>query len=849
MRVQIYVIKVCGSWQARMTIHAEVDKHFWMDGLYGGSGRLNSDVAEAGWLLQEGMPLGDACLAVECWETAYSSKRLKTVIAERNKLAVERVDKLDHLNKFAAVFRNNGGSSVDDREAAELLIACVEQVKRQVEQEKADAGRRRWLQFGGRSKRQIKLGAERLMSLVERWERVAEGSEAGRRTWMEGAESREAMSGMRMEGAESGEAMSGMRMEVAEGSEAGRGMQMEGVESREAMSGTRMEGAEGREAMSGMRMEGATSREAMRGMRMEGAEGREAMSGMRMEGAESGEAMRGTRMEGATSREAMRGMRMEGAVRDEAERQMRVKRAELERIAAGAKRAAAMVQGRALLRSEAHALLSGAGSPGAAADWSAMLQLAALLGLVRLSGSIAAENGGQSGALGRRRRERRCLRCGSGEASQHRTACASCGRICAYCTACLGMGRSRECELLVTGQRSGLSGAEPCDAMMGKLPPIEQRLRKWQLSPAQTAAAVKALTFVEEAYTNGPHLPRGEPSSPREFLLWAVTGAGKTEMIFPLVEAVLLRGGKALIATPRRDVVIELDPRIRKAFPSAAVVTLYGGSEQRWESGDITLATTHQLLRFYQGFDLVVVDELDAFPFAGDPLLHYAADKSCAPGAARLLLSATPPSELQRAAKRGKLPHARVPVRYHRHPLPVPKLLQTPAVKQMLQQRKLPPKLLSALRTSLARGAQLFVFVQQIAQTEAMAALLRAALPCLAVAATSSQDAERADKVLRFRARDIRVLVTTTILERGVTIPKSDVYILDADGRLFDEASLVQMAGRAGRSADDPFGHVYFCSRERNRPQQQAVSHIRTMNRIARKQGYLLPSGKGGSHR
>ncbi|WP_053373814.1 DEAD/DEAH box helicase [Paenibacillus sp. FJAT-27812] len=536
-----------------------------------------------------------------------------------------------------------------------------------------------------------------------------------------------------------------------------------------------------------------------------------------------------------------------GAVRKQGgERERAISEAELGEIAAGAQLAAGLMQGRALLRSEALALLAGAGGPGAAVSWSGVLQLAALLGRVRLSGSIAAGDGGRLDAMGRRRRERSCLRCGSGEAFMHRTACAACGRLCAYCTACIGMGRSRECELLVIGQHPALHGVQAGRGRPLKPLPLERRLAKWSLSPAQSAAAAKALRFVEEE-ENETLRSTSKSVETRDFLLWAVTGAGKTEMIFPLVESVLLRGGKALIATPRRDVVIELDPRIRKAFPAASVVTLYGGSEQRWEAGDIILATTHQLLRFYQGFDLVVVDELDAFPYAGDPILHYAADKSCAPGAARLLLSATPPAELQRAAKRGKLPHARVPVRYHRHPLPVPRLYQTPAVKQMLQQRKLPSKLLAAMKASIERNAQLFVFVQQIAQTEPMAALLRAVLNHPSVAATSSQDDDRSQKVQRFRAREIRVLVTTTILERGVTIPRSDVYILDADGRLFDEASLVQMAGRAGRSADDPFGRVYFCSRERNRSQVSAVRHIQSMNRMARKEGYLLPASKGGS--
>lgn len=393
------------------------------------------------------------------------------------------------------------------------------------------------------------------------------------------------------------------------------------------------------------------------------------------------------------------------------------------------------------------------------------------------------------------------------------------------------MGRSRECELLVLGMPAPQlqAGSAPAD------------LHKWQLSPAQAAATQSALQFIE-----APHQPH-QPHPNKEFLLWAVTGAGKTEMIFPLVESVLHRGGRALIATPRRDVVIELDPRIRRAFPGARVVTLYGGSEQRWEAGDITLATTHQLMRFHQAFDLVIIDELDAFPYHGDPILHYAADKSRAPHAPKLLLSATPPMELQRQVKAGQLPHARVPVRYHRHPLPVPVLLRTPSAAKLLQTGKLPKALLAALNRSLTRGAQLFVFVQRISQVEPMAKLLSILLEQPAVEGTSSQDPLRAEKVSRFRKSEIRVLVTTTILERGVTIPRSDVYILDADGRLFDEASLVQMAGRAGRSGEDPNGFVYFCGRERTRSQLSAVNQIRGMNRIARKQGYLLPVDEASS--
>jgi competence protein ComFA len=93
--------------------------------------------------------------------------------------------------------------------------------------------------------------------------------------------------------------------------------------------------------------------------------------------------------------------------------------------------------------------------------------------------------------------------------------------------------------------------------------------------------------------------------------------------------------------------------------------------------------------------------------------------------------------------------------------------------------------------------------------------------------------------VMAFRNREIRLLVTTTILERGVTVPKSDVFILDADSELFDEAALIQMAGRAGRSKDDPAGRVVFAAPQWTRSQSLAVRQIKAMNRIARKGGYL----------
>ncbi|SEU14073.1 helicase-related protein [Paenibacillus sp. NFR01] len=421
----------------------------------------------------------------------------------------------------------------------------------------------------------------------------------------------------------------------------------------------------------------------------------------------------------------------------------------------------------------------------------------------------------------------RCLRCGSGTTA--RTPCAACGLAgCAYCEACLALGRSRACALLV---RSAALPAVACTAGGG--PTVAAR--RWGLSAAQAGAAGAALGFLAELAQRSANNSR-----PEKFLLWAVTGAGKTEITFPLLEAALAAGGRALVATPRRDVVLELAPRLRKAFPAHTLAVLYGGSAERWEQSQITLATTHQLMRFYRSFDLVILDELDAFPYHGDPMLAYAAEEACKPDGAFLLLSATPPKGLQREAARGKLPHAKVPVRFHGQRLPVPLRFTLPAVRTLLAQGRLSNVLTKQLMKSIRRDAQIFLFVARISQIEGLLRLLKTALPGVAIEGTSSRDPQRTEKVAAFRAREITLLVTTTILERGVTVPRSDVYILDADDQQFDEASLIQMAGRAGRSKTDPNGLVAFFAPRFTGAQRSAIRQIRSMNAIARKQGYFV---------
>ncbi|MFH5187574.1 DEAD/DEAH box helicase [Paenibacillus sp. TAB 01] len=456
-------------------------------------------------------------------------------------------------------------------------------------------------------------------------------------------------------------------------------------------------------------------------------------------------------------------------------------------------RVASLMQGRSLLLDEVRQLLDEYQLKDVSAEPLIYLQTGYLRGLWELHQGIHQKHKARFSLINKETGYE-CRRCGGGSSQMVMTECLYCGTVCPYCEQCLTMGRSRYCTVMIVAPRERVQSGYAVyqeKRMMEEDEDLNQFIRPWGLSEIQAEASGQALTFMKGIEL---HKHTKIRNSPNRFLIWAVTGAGKTEMIFPMIHYMITQGGKVVIATPRRDVVLELKPRIEKAFSalSASVVTLYGGSDERWGNGDITIATTHQLMRFEQAFDLVIIDELDAFPYHNNPMLQYAAEKVCKTGGMTLLLSATPPYHLQKATSSGRLPHVKVTARYHRHPLPVPVLIRSHPLKKQIQNATLDQRLLRIIQASMDRGAQLFVFVPKIYMVEPLNRLLSQAFHQVVTRGTSSKDDERSEKVMDFRGKDTRILVTTTILERGVTIPKSDVLIVDADEQIFDAAALVR---------------------------------------------------------
>jgi competence protein ComFA len=307
-----------------------------------------------------------------------------------------------------------------------------------------------------------------------------------------------------------------------------------------------------------------------------------------------------------------------------------------------------------------------------------------------------------------------------------------------------------------------------------------------------------------------------------------VTGAGKTEMIYQLLAQALEAGQHVCLTSPRVDVCIEIHSRLKRDF-NIPMKLLYANGES-YAHANLIVCTVNQLMRFFNSFDLIIVDEVDAFPLVNNSSLMWAIEHAKKQSARTIYLTATPTKIMQEKVKSGELVSLVLAQRFHGQPLVLPKFIWSKKLLEIIQKKKLPRNLKQKLIEQRLTGYPLLIFVPEIELGLTFQKLLQQTFANETIGFISSQSEERKVISQDFKSGKYTILIATTVLERGVTFPKVDCFVIASHHQVFTTESLVQIAGRVGRDFSRPTGQLLLFHQGKSRAMVNMKKNIEAMN-------------------
>jgi ATP-dependent DNA helicase RecG len=338
-----------------------------------------------------------------------------------------------------------------------------------------------------------------------------------------------------------------------------------------------------------------------------------------------------------------------------------------------------------------------------------------------------------------------------------------------------------------------------------------RRARPLAVRDPRVARAIAALPF---ELTEGQRRAWAEIAAdlarphPMNRLLIGDVGTGKT--VLAVLAAVAAAASKALTAVLAPTEILaeqHYETFRRFAGPTGLRVALLTGSTGSAERrsvqrllrlGELSVVVgTHALLSEgfeLPGLELVVIDEQQRFGVEQRARLPA---KGAHPHV--LGMSATPIPRTLALTVFGDLDHS--------------VLRERPPGRAPVHTRVLPPgagrEVFDLLRRTLARGEQAYVVypaieesaVEDLKDATRGYQRLRRSLPDVPIALLHGrmEPAERARAMRRFASGEVRVLVTTSVIEVGVDVPEATLLVVQHAER-FGLAQLHQLRGRVGRS-------------------------------------------------
>lgn len=147
-------------------------------------------------------------------------------------------------------------------------------------------------------------------------------------------------------------------------------------------------------------------------------------------------------------------------------------------------------------------------------------------------------------------------------------------------------------------------------------------------------------------------------------------------------------------------------------------------------------------------------------------------------------------------------------------------VIETPPENRMSIQTVLLPfrtgVIAQAIRREIRRDGQVFFVHNRIGSIDAMATVIRREIPdvTLEVAHGRLDDKQLESVMLRFMAGEFQVLLSTSIIENGLDIPRANTIIINRADR-FGLAQLYQIRGRVGRSDVPAYAYLLIPPRRK----------------------------------
>jgi primosomal protein N' (replication factor Y) len=251
--------------------------------------------------------------------------------------------------------------------------------------------------------------------------------------------------------------------------------------------------------------------------------------------------------------------------------------------------------------------------------------------------------------------------------------------------------------------------------------------RTSQPAPLVPAAGAPQLTAAQQAAVDAV-TSAIEAREGRAFLLYGVTGSGKTEVYLRAAEAALTRDRAVVVLVPEISLTHQVVDRFRARFGDRVAVLHSGLSAgerfdqwRRIRAGEVPIAIGARSAVFapFEELGLIAIDEEhDSAYKSAEGFRYHARDlaelRARAARCPLLLGSATPDVETAHRAARGEIGLLRLPERVARRPLPSVEIVDMERERQRTGRRRmLSGPLRRALAETLAAGQQAILFLNR----------------------------------------------------------------------------------------------------------------------------------------